>query len=253
MPKLDIDALAFLNATAITDPVIRAAINVFVIGLKTNNLWNKVYALYPYVGGSAATHSYNLRNTLLYQITWFGGITHNSNGVTANGTTGYGDTGLNALSVMTANNTAVHSYIRDNVSSASSWDMGATVSTVVRLIYSTKVNTASTSDQYNSTTSLGRLSYVNSTSVGMYSASRIASNNHKIYLAGVQVASNTGSGGTLPSLNIFVRALNNMGVAQNFTSRNCALDCISQGFSSTEAANFYTLVQQLQTTLGRQI
>ena len=49
---LDPDAQAFLTATGITDATISGAINTLVLNLKGFNLWSKMYAVYPFVGGT---------------------------------------------------------------------------------------------------------------------------------------------------------------------------------------------------------
>ena len=69
--------------------------NDLVVGLKNDGIWDKMKIIYPFVGGTATTHSYNLKNTSQYQITWSTGVTHTSDGVDgANSGTGYGDTGV---------------------------------------------------------------------------------------------------------------------------------------------------------------
>jgi hypothetical protein len=50
--------------------------------------------LYPFVGGNAIAHSFNLADPATARITWGGTVTHNANGITGNGSTGYGDTGV---------------------------------------------------------------------------------------------------------------------------------------------------------------
>ena len=91
--SIDPDVRSFITATGITSQTIIDAISELVFNLKSNNLWGKIYAIYPFVGGSASSHSYNLKNTAQFQITWGGGVTHNANGITGNGTTGFGLTG----------------------------------------------------------------------------------------------------------------------------------------------------------------
>lgn len=93
----DPDAQAFITAAGITDATQQNAINQLVLDLKGYSIWTKFYFLYPFVGGDATKHSYNLKNPAAYQITWGGTVTHDANGVTGNGTTGYGDPGFNLV------------------------------------------------------------------------------------------------------------------------------------------------------------
>ena len=101
---IDADAQAFITATAITNSTIITAINNLVVSLKSDGLWNKIYFLYPMVGGTATTHSYNLRNILSYQLTFNGTWTHSSNGALPNGSTGYADTLFTPLGIVGQNN-----------------------------------------------------------------------------------------------------------------------------------------------------
>ena len=59
---LDADAAAFLAAAGITDATITSAINTLVIDMKDDGLWSKMDAIYPFVGGTATTHKFNLKN-----------------------------------------------------------------------------------------------------------------------------------------------------------------------------------------------
>ena len=63
-PAIDPDAQAFLTAAGITDATITSAINTLVVDLKGYNIWTKMKAVYPFVGGTAAAHKFNLKNPL---------------------------------------------------------------------------------------------------------------------------------------------------------------------------------------------
>jgi hypothetical protein len=59
----DADAMAFISAAGISDTTQVTAIDNLVFNLKQNNLWNKMYAIYPFVGGtSEINHKYNLKD-----------------------------------------------------------------------------------------------------------------------------------------------------------------------------------------------
>ena len=60
----DTDALAFLSAAAITDATITSAICGLVTSMKNDGTWAKCNAIYPFVGGTAITHKFNLKNPL---------------------------------------------------------------------------------------------------------------------------------------------------------------------------------------------
>jgi hypothetical protein len=92
----DPDSTAFLTAAGITDPVISNAICNLVVGLKADGLWTQIDAIYPFVGGTAFTHKWNLKDPrdlyVAYRLSFFGGWRHDSRGIQGNGTNTYADT-----------------------------------------------------------------------------------------------------------------------------------------------------------------
>ena len=88
---LDADGEAFVAASGITDDTQISAIANLVGGLKAQSLYDKMIAVYPLVGGSAAAHKWNLIDPQdadgSFRLTFGGTLTHNANGITgsANG------------------------------------------------------------------------------------------------------------------------------------------------------------------------
>ena len=56
----NIDAGKFIDSVGITNDVQKSAINVLVTQLKDSALWNKFLAIYPMIGGTPVSMSYNL-------------------------------------------------------------------------------------------------------------------------------------------------------------------------------------------------
>lgn len=241
---LDADAQAFLTASAITDATITTAINVLTVGFKSNGLWNKMHAIYPFVGGTSTTHKWNLKNPLdtdaAFRLTFFGGLTHNSNGITGNAVNAYALTHLNAQTTI-LNNGAIGVYVRTNVSE-NGYDftniIGGTEQSVIsrwgdNKFYvnsgsATYPNTANTDSRglfsmtYNGTVK----GYKNNTSViSETKASSGANNTFKI--------SGTGFG--------------------NYSSKNYAFAYISDELNASEITSLYSYIQAFQTTLSRQV
>jgi hypothetical protein len=98
-PSFDPDAQAFITAAAITNPTQQIAIDNLVIGLKADGLWTSMYAIYPFVGGTASTHKWNLKDprdlNVAYRLQFNGGMTHSANGILFNATNGWADTSNN--------------------------------------------------------------------------------------------------------------------------------------------------------------
>jgi hypothetical protein len=120
---VDADAQSFINAAGITDATQQLAVNRLVLDLKgvsnpnyfTLNVWSKLKGLYPFVGGTAASHKWNLKNPVdadtAYRLTFTGTVIHDANGITGN-SSGYADTHFLADSIYSANQYSMGEYLR---------------------------------------------------------------------------------------------------------------------------------------------
>jgi len=106
----DSDAQAYFTAASITDGTQKDAWNTFVVSAKANGYYSKLLAAYPFLGGTASSHSYNAINPATFQITWSGSLSHNSNGVnqSVNGT---GDTGFGNTSGWTSTSASLDNVV----------------------------------------------------------------------------------------------------------------------------------------------
>ena len=240
---VDPDAQAFITAAAITDPTQQAAINTLVVDLKADGLWTKMKALYPFVGGTATSHSFNLLNTAQYQITWNGGVTHSSTGVLPNGTNGYGDTGLTPSTALTLNNTHLSVYIR---TLSGGGDFGYITSGDVQNLFIAR-NLFGTfyADSYASTSRIT----ASPPAAGLYVNTRTASNSFKALVNNTQIGSTiTSSTGSLPAQPIRIGVLTTW-----YATNQYAFASIGDGLTDTDATNLNSRVTTFQTTLNRNI
>jgi hypothetical protein len=257
MPKtaaLDPDAQAFLTAAGIVDPTISGAINTLVVQMKADNIWTKMKAIYPMVGGTASTHKWNLKDPrdldAAFRLQFFGGVTHDSNGIVGNGSNGYANTFISPSSNLTQDSTHLSFYSRTNVSSTQV-EISALGGNPNRITLEISWLGAFDSDLYNFST--GRVTAANANSTGFYVASRINSTTHKAFKNNSQLGStNTGASGSLSNItnNLVLLA---QSASLNFSSKQCAFSSIGDGLTDTDAANLYTAVQAFQTSLSRNI
>lgn len=239
----DTDAQAFFTAASITDNTQKDAVNSLVIALKSASIWSKMIAIYPFVGAAATPHSYNLKNPSVFQITWAGGVTHNSDGITGNGTTGSGDTGLNFSSDTTANSSAFGVYSKTDSAQASA-DMGAGLSTGSANIYPKFVDNNA---YFRNTEGTGGVSAGVTTSLGLFVCSRTSSSSVAGYQAsGTPIATGSGAQGTRDSANFTLLTFD-----IGFSARNLAFAFVSDGLADSEVGDLNTAVVSFQTTLGR--
>ena len=242
----DSDAAAFVSAAGITDATQMSAINTLVTDLKGYGIWTKMKALYPFVGGSATAHSYNLKNTAQYQLSFSGGWTHSSTGALPNGTNAYADTSFipNALA---QNSAHIGYYSRTASALTTAALMGVNES---GRMYLSRFGSTST---YVGINSVGGPEPTSTSWQGFILGSRVDSSNARLFRNGSFVY-NAAEASIIPDTlrPIYLGAWNRFG-AGAFSNAQCALASIGDGLTDTEAANFYTAVQAFQTTLGRQV
>lgn len=253
----DADAQTFITAAGITDATQTAALCQLVVDLKSAGVWTSLNAIYPFVGGSATTHRYNLKNPALYQITWFGGVTHNTNGVTFNGVNSYGDTGYNESLIETSSNT--HRSVYDRSTSA---DFGVQIGVQDsggayqrHLIY-TNYSGNYYMDCYDALDNYGRLTGANGGSDAFWLHSRTSSvaGALKAYKNGAFLKQSTQAVyGTQPNLVTYIGGLNASGTLSQVTTHNLASASMGNGLSASQITAYYTALQTFQTTLGRQV
>ena len=252
--SFDPDAQAFITAASITDPTQQSAINTLVIGMKADNLWDKMKAIYPFVGGTAFTHKFNLKDPrdldAAFRLAFSGGITHSSNGFLPNGTNGYADTFLTPSTSLSLNSTHLSVYSRTNVA-RNNGDIGSENSAGTNRLY-TLYNAVDSVDYSRNNNALASGLSTNS-SLGFILNNRTNSTNMKVIRNNSIVTANSNATTGLSDRKIYVGALNSGGTAVVFSNRQLAFASIGDGLSDTEASNLYTRVQAFQTTLNRQV
>jgi hypothetical protein len=213
-------------------------------------------AIYPFVGGTASTHKWNLKDPrdldAAFRLVFNGGWTHSSTGALPNGTNGFADTKLNLLSNYgtTFNN---HFSVYYRTAGQFAEKIGAYGS-----FYE---NGMSAHIQQNGTLyyndNMGR-TIINSTSSAIaYHISSLlstSSNAQKFYRNNAILGSGTANIlSTYPSLNFYFGGANNNGTPSQYSNRQAAFASIGDGLTDTEAANLYTRVQAYQTALSRNV
>lgn len=261
---IDSDAQAFITAAAITDNTQKTAINTLVTDLKGYGIWTKMKAIYPFVGGTASSHKWNLKDPrdldVAYRLTFNGGWTHSATGALPNGITGYADTKLNTKNVLTPNDLSIGFYTNTNRAVDTSplkvvYGNSENTTTYIPLtqFYLRRNNDLLMSDlgDYN----YGRVQGVNTSTSGFYVNTRTASNSMKVFKSGNLFGSSTQNNptNTLPNSTLPIGAFNEAGTITNYETIGIQFFYVSDGLTDTEATNYYTAVQAFQTTLNRNV
>lgn len=258
-PVYDADAQAFIDAVGTLTTTQEVAINNLVIGLKSAGVWSKCDAIYPFVGGTASSHKWNLKNPLdtdaAFSLTFYGGLTHNANGVTGNGTNGYADTHY----VASVQQAASYSHSAIYCNTDNTW----IASDVKELgVYQ--------SDTQSQNIVLSHPTYgliyrrddaqkksnltVFQTSAGFTTVTRNGSTS--VYAVKNGTLQNTQTNGTpnRPTNSAYLFNTNYSGPYSNGWSNQClAYVTFGNGLTVTEAQDEYTIVQAYQTALGRNV
>jgi len=251
VPGFDPDAQVFFTATGITDATQKSAVNQLVLDLKSYGIWTlPSIVIYPMVGGTNSSTSYNLINPSLFQITWAGGVTSSSNGVSFNGINSYGNTGYNPSTQGTLNSSHLSYYSRTN-SNGTEVEIGA----MQPGGNYNMLEIRTTGTTYFLINQSGLTTVLDANSQGYYIGNRQASNDIDGWKSGTKLINATTASTQIPNANLFIGAMFNAssGLASNFTNKQCAFASIGSGLTDTEATNFTTAVQAFQVALARNV
>jgi hypothetical protein len=246
------DAEAFINAAGITNPTEQSAIITLVLQLKGAGIWDRMYAIYPFVGGTANSNKYNLKNpqdtNAAFRLTFNGGWTYNSNGITGNGTNTYAVTHISPVTFDIESFGSIGVYSR-TATANKSYDMGAyDVPTSQLALISRYTNGLfyagmPLDDQSTITNPDGR---------GLFTACQNNGFTCTGYKNATQVinrADGFPSGITNP---IYIGATYDI-LANSSSNKNYAFAFIGNSLNASQVASYYTIIQNFETTLGRQV
>jgi len=249
-------AINFIAATGITASNQQSAINQLATDLTNTGLMDKMIVVYPFVGGNATSHSFNLKDARdsnsAYRLTFSGGWTHSLTGIQGNGTNTYATTYLLASTApFPQTNCHISCYSRTSTAPGSTFevqvDNGANFNqiAVARNFFSGS-NSLGTGGVSFTTTS---------NSSGFWCGSKTSTTERFGTRNGVlnsAVTSNTDA--TLgAAFSFIIGARNGSGSISTYSSKEIAFVSIGLGLTQTEHATLYTIVQNFQTTLGRQV
>jgi hypothetical protein len=250
----DADAVSFFNRVTAAGGTLtnteKTAVNTLVLNMKSNNIWTLSKAVYPMVGGSAASCSQNLISSG-FTGTFNGGWTISSTGVLGNGTNTYFNTTLSPSSELGLNSTHIAFYSRTNYYEPSTvLDIGSTSSLY---ILGWGIN-----DDYHANNSLeSNIGFAQPTnSLGFIINNRILSTEMSAWRAGTEYTDTTSSAAfsvSLPSPPVYLGAYNDGSGPNFFSNREYAFCSIGLGLSDVQASSYTTMIQTFQTTLSRQV
>jgi len=243
------------------------ALNNLVWSMVGLGIWSKMKIVYPFLGGTAATHKFNLVNPqdtdAAFRLVFTGGWTHSSNGAKGDGSTAWADTFLTPSVSLTTSSGHISYYSRLQSQETNNFEWGVQnnpQTTIVGMAIARTTPAPGTSSfRFGPTSSTANSSpTINlASSQGLFLGNQNGSgiNDRNLYRNGVKGVTGLGAGSTaLPAFKLSLNALNVTNTSKSFYSpKQCAFFSVGDGLTDLEVQNFYTIVQAYQTALGRQV
>jgi hypothetical protein len=224
--------------------------SIFIWGnqVELGNLstYQPVLAANNYATNVAAQMKFNLVNPqdsdAAFRLAFSGGWTYSTNGAQPNGTNGFADTFLIPNTSLSTSSSHLSFYSRTNTTSGTGYDLARTHFALItqfngNIFYANLETAGSYAASYTSANGLGH-----------FIASRINNTTTQGFKNGLKVI-NASQNSSLATSSLIIS--NNGGA--NYSNKQTAFVSIGDGFTDAEAALLYSLVQQFQTDLTRQV
>jgi hypothetical protein len=256
--SIDPDAQAFITAAGITNSTQQSAINTLVVSLKADNIWTKMKAIYPFVGGTATTHKYNLKDprdlNAAFRLVFNGGWTHSANGIQGNGINNWINTWFNPLTQFNSNLFSAHvsAYSRTDASIEGDYDPDISDNASGRLYLVTfqDIGQDYVYAGFNASVQVNLDDFGFNTQ-GLFAVSMINDSSQSVYANSTEIYNDSGT-----YENYFISDLFTIGgsnAAALYSLKQYAFATIGTGLTDADVSNLYTAVQAFQTTLERQV
>ena len=253
LTSLDSDADAYLvrqgggSITATTTE--QLAVNALVLALKSGTLWGKTVAAYPFIGAAGGPQGENLKADT-YDITWSGGghTFASATGVTGNGSTAFGNTGINLSTLSRQNNVAAFAYARTSSPTDNGYFFGATDANGRIGMYRSGTAIYATGPCDQGAGQIGSTDSVFATDMAVW---RDASSTKGSAKAGTTYYPTSQASTAAPNQNIYLFARNNTGTAAGFSNASLGFFWVGDSLTEAEYAELRGYCASYQTALGR--
>lgn len=250
----DPDAYKFIEAAGLTEFYQKRAVDWLVRQLKAQGLWSSFVTAYPFVGGNATAHAYNLVNVGTsasnFFITFNGTFTHSPLGAAGNGASGsFASPGVVPSTNLTNNDLHFSFYCQTKGGAADSMiEIGCVTGGRNMDLFA---NFSGVSYFDANDTGNGRTSFTDTDARGMLVGSRTASNAAKMYKNRAIAATNTlTQTSTLCTTQMVLWGLTS---TSNNSNRTLSWLSIGKGLTDNQAQVLSDVVEMYQRKLGRSV
>ena len=253
---------ALTTAGATLGLSVKNAYSSFNTRLKNAGIWSNLTALYPFIGGTAATHSINAKTPGTYNITWKGTLTHSASGVQGDGSTGYGSTGIVPATVWGATNNllsfGVYCVQGATPTSTTYDDFGSLNSDSQAYYFSICPRSGLTGLYLGMFTNKMRDSIADTPALqlGLWQGTGTSTTNLVLYKNSTNVLTDTSTRSTSSPTygQLFLMRVNRANTGYTgYSSRKYALNYFGSGLSVSQLLTFNSANTILQTALGRAV
>jgi hypothetical protein len=241
-----------LNVLA-TPTYTKAAINTFVKGLKTAGIYSKIVDYWLFIGKSDASHRLAFKGAT-YNLTKNGTITNDINGSQGNGSNGsWSCPAINLISLYASRvDISAGSYVTTSDSNTVRYEMWSKTTNGEEIQIFANFFGAGGRAKLGT----GGEGGGGTTQPGFWSASRTSGTLQTLYRNGASQATDTTSfaGFTGSMLNSGFRLMaSDNTTPSDHTTRRQVFSFLGYGLTTAEQLTLYTLLQALQTALGRAV
>ena len=249
--QFDVDAQKYIDSAGITNATEKTAILNCVKQLKDSALWNKLDAIYPFLGSTSASCKWNLKNPVnsnaAFRLTFSGGWTFSSTGALPNGVNAYANTYWNSISNAGTANASMGVYLRTNTADGAKIDMGFLRSSPTAV---TGIATRFGSEYYGAINTIAAGTITNTNTTGFFAVSTIVLDSIIMHRNGTNTEKyipSTSNG----NLNVFIGARNLDGAPGLYSDREHIIDFLGDGLTSAELIKLYNIFTTFKTAVGR--
>jgi hypothetical protein len=250
---LYLEAVIQAGGTGITPTVSACTISLFN-QIFRNNLWDKIQAFYPMLGGNSNGTKFNAKNPVdsnsAYRLQFNGGWSFDSDGITSNGTTAYADTFLSGSSIGSLDN-HLGVYMKYNNTTLSRTWIGASAPAdfgkYFSLGYDLTPKFVYGAKSLGIVISTGSPTPVGFNIITVTQDPKAQKHFYNGELKYATVITNT----NLITSSVVIGALNNSGSIIQYYDNTYSFATIGSGLTETDAINYTNIVNTFNACLGR--
>jgi hypothetical protein len=247
----------FAANTGLSTPQ-KDALDALVVSMKSIG-WAKFKAVYPFIGGSASAHKWNLINPVDtdggFRGVFSGTVTHTANGIKGNATTGYMNTKLIPATDLSVNDAHFGIYINEAATSAQGRHGCDSSSGANNMLIAAGL-AGSTYHRMWGTANDGTAVVTQADETDFFLVTRRSGTDMEAYKGSTSVQTNSGStgvGGLPVARECYVLGFNEDGTANYFSDQRIAFVTIGSGLTDAEVTTYYNAIQTYQTALSRNV